>query len=73
MIDNRLMKCYKIINSVEQVICCGLSDMQKELYRKVITSKSTLNALKSEGASSSALGAIMNLKKLCNREWHLLF
>ncbi|ESO03390.1 hypothetical protein HELRODRAFT_157121 [Helobdella robusta] len=57
----------------EQVVCCRLSDMQQQLYRKVITSKVTLNALLKAGqqgstssSSSSSLASITNLKKLCN-------
>jgi len=54
----------------EQVVCCRLSSLQSSLYKSLINSKSTLNALAKAGngkIAASSLSSIMHLKKLCNR------
>ena len=59
----------------EQVVCCRLSSLQSSLYKSLVNSKSTQNALtkmNSGKIAASSLSAIMHLKKLCNRTLHTL-
>ncbi|XP_071952084.1 DNA repair and recombination protein RAD54-like isoform X2 [Antedon mediterranea] len=50
---------------IEQVVCCRLTPLQSELYRRFVKSKST--EITSNGkVSVSSLSAITHLKKLCN-------
>jgi SNF2 family DNA or RNA helicase len=61
--------------AVEQVVCCRLSPLQASLYKALINSKSTQNALakSSNGkVALSSLSSIMHLKKLCNRTYDTL-
>lgn len=53
---------------IEQVVCCRLSPIQNELYKAVIGSKATQNALLKSGQNGavSSLASIMHLKKICN-------
>ncbi|XP_033103595.1 DNA repair and recombination protein RAD54-like [Anneissia japonica] len=50
---------------VEQVVCCRLTSLQSDLYKRFVRSKST--EITSNGkVSVSSLSAITHLKKLCN-------
>lgn len=50
---------------VEQVVCIHLTEMQKAIYKAMISSKEAKAALK-DGSTSSSLAFITTLKKLCN-------
>jgi len=50
---------------VIQVVCCGLTDLQKQLYFHFLESKTT-QALTDGKNKQQVLGAITALKKLCN-------
>lgn len=64
----------------ELIICCNLTTLQTQIYEKFIHSKSTLAQLRAangadderssggKGGITTALAAITNLKKLCNRK-----
>ena len=51
----------------ELVVCCRLTPLQEELYRKIIKRKSReLLEEELEGKKADTLAFITNLKKLCN-------
>uniref|UniRef100_H3CGJ1 DNA repair and recombination protein RAD54-like n=1 Tax=Tetraodon nigroviridis TaxID=99883 RepID=H3CGJ1_TETNG len=50
---------------VEQVVCCRLSPLQKELYKRFLRQAGPLDALGDANANLS-LSSITSLKKLCN-------
>jgi DNA repair and recombination RAD54-like protein len=47
-----------------QVVCCNLTDIQKDMYAHLINSKDTQHVL--EGKQVNCLGSIQMLMKLCN-------
>jgi DNA repair and recombination protein RAD54 and RAD54-like protein len=47
-----------------QVVCCNLTDIQKDMYTHLINSKDTQHVL--EGKQVNCLGSIQMLMKLCN-------
>jgi len=47
-------------------VFCGLSDLQRELYKKFARTGAVKQALSSEGQTAASLGCITALKKLCN-------
>jgi DNA repair and recombination RAD54-like protein len=47
-----------------QVVCCNLTDIQKDMYSHLIDSKDTQHVL--EGKQVNCLGSIQMLMKLCN-------
>lgn len=58
---------------VEQVVCCGLTPIQKELYQRLVSSKAAKIELgKTGNISFSSLAFITQLKKLCNHPELLL-
>ena len=58
--------------AVEQVVCCYLTPLQKELYKMFVSSKAAQCELTKKGeVAVSSLSSITQLKKLCNRK--LLF
>ena len=65
-----LMMTLMMLSTDEQVVCCHLSSIQSSLYKSLVNSKSTQNALSKVGSgkiTASSLSSIMHLKKLCNR------
>ncbi|XP_028399661.1 LOW QUALITY PROTEIN: DNA repair and recombination protein RAD54-like [Dendronephthya gigantea] len=59
---------------VEQVVCCALTPVQKELYQRLVSSKAAKIELGKSGGgiSFSSLAFITQLKKLCNHPELLL-
>lgn len=53
---------------IEHVICCSLTPIQKELYKKFLESKDARALLEDKNGkmTASSLAAITSLKKLCN-------
>ena len=78
--DSSLNKpCYEecikdvLLFQVEQVVCCALTSVQKELYHRLVSSKAAKIELgKSGNVSFSSLAFITQLKKLCNHPELLL-
>jgi len=54
--------------SVEQVVCCKLTDLQETLYRAYVNHYSSRLDEESDRINPSSLSSITQLKKLCNRE-----
>ena len=56
--------------SVEQVVCCKLTPLQLELYKRFVkfSLEKAETGARSNGSLTS-LASITQLKKLCNREW----
>lgn len=52
--------------TVEQVVCCRLTALQTELYKRFVSASDVLK--KSSSNSVTSLAHITQLKKLCNRE-----
>ena len=60
--------------AVEQVVCCHLTPLQKELYKMFVTSKAAQCELTKKGeVAVSSLSSITQLKKLCNRKSDIFF
>lgn len=58
---------------VEQVVCCSLTPLQKELYQLMVATKADKTDLSKSGSISfSSLAFITQLKKLCNHPELLL-
>ena len=58
---------------VEQVVCCSLTPLQKDLYQLMVATKAAkMDLSKSGGISLSSLAFITQLKKLCNHPELLL-
>ncbi|XP_077981865.1 DNA repair and recombination protein RAD54-like [Glandiceps talaboti] len=52
---------------IEQVVCCKLTTLQSELYKKFVSSKAADCQMTKRGeVSMSSLSSITQLKKLCN-------
>ncbi|KAF7491029.1 DNA repair and recombination -like protein [Sarcoptes scabiei] len=57
---------------IEQIVCCELSSLQKQIYEKFLQSKALSKAINNENGSNdnknrnTSLVAIIFLKKLCN-------
>ena len=51
---------------VEQVVCCRLTKMQADMYKKMLKSSDVLDALHSGEDGKSSLSSINKLKKICN-------
>ena len=57
--------------TVQQVVCCSLTPLQKALYQKFVHSKAAQCDVTSNGKMAlSALSSITTLKKLCNRKFN---
>ncbi|XP_029905787.1 DNA repair and recombination protein RAD54-like [Myripristis murdjan] len=51
---------------IEQVVCCRLTPLQAELYKRFLRQAKPVEALKGDKISVSSLSSITSLKKLCN-------
>eukprot|EP00698_Gefionella_okellyi_P026043 TRINITY_DN9807_c0_g1_i1.p1 TRINITY_DN9807_c0_g1~~TRINITY_DN9807_c0_g1_i1.p1 ORF type:complete len:866 (-),score=178.01 TRINITY_DN9807_c0_g1_i1:61-2421(-) len=50
----------------EYVVFCGLSDLQRQLYKKFARSSAAKQVANGEASTAASLGCITALKKLCN-------
>uniref|UniRef100_A0A452VGF3 DNA repair and recombination protein RAD54-like n=1 Tax=Ursus maritimus TaxID=29073 RepID=A0A452VGF3_URSMA len=53
---------------IEQVVCCRLTSLQTELYKRFLRQAKPAEELREGKMSVSSLSSITLLKKLCNRE-----
>lgn len=55
---------------VEQVICCGMTPLQQDMYKHLVDTKAAdcLQRAEEGKASAGSLAFITQLKKLCNRK-----
>ncbi|XP_020843301.1 DNA repair and recombination protein RAD54-like [Phascolarctos cinereus] len=51
---------------IEQVVCCRLTPLQTELYRRFLKQAKPMEELRAGKMSVSSLSSITSLKKLCN-------
>ncbi|TRZ02633.1 hypothetical protein DNTS_000620 [Danionella cerebrum] len=51
---------------IEQVVCCNLTPLQKELYKLFLKQAKPVESLQTGKISVSSLSSITSLKKLCN-------
>ncbi|XP_064415845.1 DNA repair and recombination protein RAD54-like isoform X2 [Latimeria chalumnae] len=57
---------------VEQVVCCRLTALQTELYKRFLKQAKPAEELRGGKISVSSLSSITSLKKLCNRKMLVL-
>ncbi|CAN9500784.1 unnamed protein product [Ophioblennius macclurei] len=51
---------------IEQVVCCRLTPLQTELYRRFLSQAKPVETLQGDQIGTSSLSSITSLKKLCN-------
>uniref|UniRef100_A0A4W6CVA6 DNA repair and recombination protein RAD54-like n=1 Tax=Lates calcarifer TaxID=8187 RepID=A0A4W6CVA6_LATCA len=57
---------------IEQVVCCRLTPLQTELYKRFLRQAKPVETLQEGKISVSSLSSITSLKKLCNRKMLVL-